>query len=80
MFQLQPGKKGADIAQWVGGGMKGPPPAAPVAGITAEAPKKYNDLLVDLKPGDYALLCFMPDAKDGKPHAMHGMIYDFKVM
>ena len=80
MFRLNKGKKGADIANWVGGGMKGPPPAAPVTGITPESPGKENILPVNLSPGSYALLCFMPDAKDGKPHAMHGMIYDFDVM
>ena len=26
------------------------------------------------EPGSYALICFVPDAKDGKPHAMHGML------
>ena len=28
---------------------------------------------VDLPPGEYGLLCFLPDAKDGKPHFLHGM-------
>jgi hypothetical protein len=79
MFRLAAGKKGEDIANWVSTGMQGPPPGAPVAGISAEAPGKENTLLLDLLPGDYALLCFMPDAKDGKPHVAHGMIYDFKV-
>ncbi len=79
MFRLQPGKTGEDIAKWVSTGMQGPPPAAPVAGISAEAPNHENTLLLDVKPGDYALLCFMPDAKDGKPHVAHGMIYNFKV-
>jgi len=80
MFRLTPGKKGEDIATWVETGMQGPPPAAPVAGISPEAPGRDNTLLLDLSPGNYALLCFMPDAKDGKLHAAHGMIYDFKVM
>lgn len=79
IFRLNDGKRGIAVAQWVGGGMQGPPPAAPITGITAEAPGKQNLLPVNLTPGNYALLCFMPDAKDGKPHAMHGMIYDFKV-
>ena len=79
IFRLMPGKKGEDIANWVFTGMQGPPPGAPVAGITPEAPGKKNTLLIDLKSGDYALICFMPDAKDGKPHATHGMIYNFKV-
>lgn len=79
IFRLAPGKKGADILQWVATGMQGPPPGMPVAGVTGMAPGRSNTLLVDLNRGDYALLCFMPDAKDGKPHAAHGMIYDFKV-
>jgi len=79
IFQLAPGKRGEDIADWVTKGMQGPPPGAPVAGITAEAPKHSNTLIMDLKPGEYAVMCFMPDAKDGKPHIAHGMIYNFKV-
>jgi hypothetical protein len=38
-----------------------------------------NDIPLDLTPGNYALLCFIPDAKDGKPHIMHGMMKDFTV-
>ena len=34
---------------------------------------------LDLKPGSYGLLCFVPDAKDGKPHAAHGMMRVFTV-
>jgi len=79
LFRVGDGKKGEDIANWVNTGMQGPPPGAPVSGISAEAPGKENTLLLDLSPGDYALICFMPDAKDGKMHAEHGMIYDFKV-
>ncbi len=31
-------------------------------------------ITADFTPGDYALICFLPDAKDGKPHFTHGMI------
>ncbi len=79
LFRLAAGKKGEDIANWVSAGMQGPPPASPVSGISAEAPGKENTLLLKLSPGNYALLCFMPDARDGKPHAMHGMIHNFKI-
>jgi hypothetical protein len=79
IFRLQPGKTGGDIFMWVDGGFKGPPPGAPVAGTAPEAKGHENVLMIDLSPGNYAILCFMPDAKDGKPHAMHGMIYDFQV-
>ena len=33
----------------------------------------------DLAPGDYGLICFVPDAKDGKPHLMHGMMKQITV-
>jgi len=80
IFRLDAKKTGEDIFKWVGGGMQGPPPAAPVGGISPESPGKRNLLIVNLVPGNYALLCFVPDAKDGNPHAAHGMIHDFKVM
>ncbi|MBM4188864.1 MAG: hypothetical protein FJ206_16285 [Gemmatimonadetes bacterium] len=38
-----------------------------------------NVFTVTLTPGDYALVCFIPDAKDGKPHATHGMIKTIKI-
>jgi len=33
----------------------------------------------DLAAGDYGFICFVPDAKDGKPHMMHGMMQQFAV-
>lgn len=79
IFRLQPGKTGEDILKWVTTGMQGPPPGAPVAGIAPEAPGKKNILMIDFRRGDYAVICFVP-GKDGKPHAAHGMIYNFKVI
>ena len=34
-----------------------------------------HEALMDLtlEEGNYVLTCFIPDAKDGKPHFMHGM-------
>ena len=34
---------------------------------------------VDLPAGDYALLCFVPDMKDGKAHYIHGMSKRIKI-
>jgi hypothetical protein len=79
MFRLEAGKTEEDTANWVGTGMQEPPPGAPVAGISAEAPGKDNTLRLNLSAGRYALLSFMPDAKGGEPHAMHEMIHNFKV-
>jgi len=79
LFQLMPGKTPADVAKFFDGGMKGQPPAMPVggvAGLSTGLTAYYN---VDLKPGDYAIICFLPDEKDGKPHYTHGMTQAIKV-
>lgn len=34
---------------------------------------------VDLKPGNYILLCYFPDIADGMPHALHGMLEVVKI-
>ena len=38
-----------------------------------------NDLALSLQPGHYAMLCFLPDAKDHAPHIAHGMVHEFTV-
>jgi hypothetical protein len=77
---LQPGKTGKDVLAWVGGGFQGPPPGKPIGGIAPENNGHENVLMIDLEPGNYAILCFMPDSHDGRPHAAHGMIHDFQVL
>jgi hypothetical protein len=76
--QLAPGKTPADLAKWVDD-MKGPPPATPMGGISGMAKGATVYVPVDLPPGEYGLLCFLPDAKDGKPHVAHGMMTQFTV-
>lgn len=45
----------------------------------AQGPSVSGQLTVDLTPGTYALLCFMPDTATGTPHAMLGMANTFAV-
>ena len=78
-FQLMPGKTAADIPKYVETGMKGPPPAVPLGGVSGVAAGRASFYEVDLKPGEYAVVCFLGDAKDGKPHFAHGMIQQIKV-
>lgn len=78
-FQLMPGKTAADVAKYFDGGMKGPPPAMPIGGVAGMTTGLTEYYTVDLKPGDYALVCFLPDEKDGKPHFTHGMTQAIKV-
>jgi hypothetical protein len=58
---------------------QGPPPGALVGGITGIAKGRTVDIPTAFTPGDYALICFVGDAKDGKPHLAHGMVKQFTV-
>lgn len=74
LARLAPGKKAEDLLAWVEK-MDGPPPIeGVVGGTTALGAGQDNIFQAELAPGDYALICFIPDAKDGKPHAAHGMM------
>jgi hypothetical protein len=53
--------------------MKGPPPGKPIGGIPAFMKGKNSFFEATLEPGEYGMICFIPDAKDGKPHMQHGM-------
>jgi hypothetical protein len=76
--QLAPGKTIQDLGKWVDD-MKGPPPGKPIGGIPAFIPGKKAFFEADLTPGEYGMICFVSDAKDGKPHVAHGMATQFKV-
>jgi uncharacterized cupredoxin-like copper-binding protein len=76
--KLLPGKTVADLGRWAEK-MSGPPPARFLGGVSPIAPGRSNEIALDLTPGHYAFLCFVPDAKDGKPHVAHGMVRDFVI-
>jgi len=78
--QMAPKKKAADLVNWVETGkMRGMPPAKPFGGATALGPGASEVVMVNLPAGNYGLFCFLPDAKDGKDHVIHGMVKDLKV-
>ncbi|HEY3747175.1 MAG TPA: hypothetical protein VGL17_13075 [Gemmatimonadaceae bacterium] len=79
LVQLAPGKTAKDFLAWAGGGMKGPPPAKPIGGIAGLERGMSQTFTANFTPGNYAFICFIPDAKDGKPHFTHGMTKDFSV-
>jgi plastocyanin len=78
LVKLAPGKKVEDFATWAES-MKGPPPAEPVGGVGVLDKGMRGTFTVDLTAGDYGLICFVPDAKDGKMHLKHGMMKNIKV-
>ncbi|MGH9423578.1 MAG: hypothetical protein ACRD3J_26625 [Thermoanaerobaculia bacterium] len=79
LVQLAPGKTANDFLSWAGGGMKGPPPAKPIGGIAGIERGMSETFTANFTPGNYAFICFIPDAKDTKPHFVHGMTKDFSV-
>jgi len=80
LLRLAPGKTVDDFGKWATtGGMKGPPPAMPLGGIGVIDAGGQGVFTADLTPGDYGLICFVPDAKDGKLHLMHGMVKQLEV-
>jgi hypothetical protein len=72
LVRLAPGKTLPDLMKWFEK-PAGPPPASAIGGV-APFTNTTNYFTASLTPGNYALICFVPDAKDGKPHFMHGMM------
>lgn len=55
--------------------------AAPIdsGGAQASAPGRTHWVELNLQPGTYAALCFVPDIRTGMPHAVMGMVTVFVV-
>lgn len=79
LARLAEGATALSFPEWADGGMKGPPPATLIGGVSAIATGMSASFPVDLSPGKYALICFVPDAVDGRPHFLHGMVEEFTV-
>ncbi len=76
---VEPGKTAADLLAWNPEVATEPPPARFLGGTVALAPSGESLVEADLAPGNYVLICYIPDAKDGKPHVAHGMVLPFTV-
>lgn len=79
MLKLAPGKTPADFARWGLAGRHGPAPGMPVGGVEFIEPGEGGVFPVNLVPGDYGFICFVPDKTDGKRHFLHGMMTQFTV-
>ena len=77
--KLAAGKTMQDVDTWFMGGMRGPAPMTPAPGMAALGKGRTGTFTMTLTPGRYSVACFVPDAKDGKPHEMHGMVQEFTV-
>jgi uncharacterized cupredoxin-like copper-binding protein len=80
LMELKPGKTLKDMSNWIERDMmKGPPPGRPIGGMANLDKGRTGSFAVELHPGHYGMICFVPDAKDGKPHSMHGMQKEIEV-
>ena len=78
LIQLDSGKTLSDMQQWIAK-MSGPAPGRAVGGVASMKPGTTNYFDVDLTPGEYVAICFVPAKSDGKPHFEHGMVKQFTV-
>ena len=77
--KLDSGATAQQLVRYVLRGMKGRPPALPLGGASGMVPGEHAYFSLTFTPGDYAIICFLPDAKDGKEHATHGMVKQIRV-
>lgn len=75
IWKLAPGKTAKDLAAWAEK-MDAPPPAQVVGGVSPMQAGIQNIAHLNLPAGQYVLICFIPDAKDGKEHLKHGMVQE----
>jgi hypothetical protein len=78
LVRLEPGMHVADVLRWAKD-FEGPMPGRVVGGTTGLSRGEIALLDVTFAPGTYAVLCFVPDAKDGRSHVAHGMTAEFTV-
>jgi hypothetical protein len=78
LVQLAPGKTPHDVIAFIEHGL-GSPPGLPIGGVSPLMPGGVSWFHADLQPGRYALICFLPDRKDGKQHFDHGMLQEIEV-
>ncbi|HEX5179678.1 MAG TPA: hypothetical protein VFW04_10125 [Gemmatimonadaceae bacterium] len=68
LFRMSPGADTADAMAWLEKSAVGSTRAHPLGGIVGEEHGLHSYFFANLTPGDYMLLCWMPDAKTGIPH------------
>ncbi len=78
LLKLAPGKTFQDVGRFMQK-PSGAPPFQDAGGMGGLAAGKSGIVALDLTPGNYVALCFIPDPKSGKPHFMLGMVASFSV-
>lgn len=79
VVQLEPGASAKDFTAALEPGAPGPPPGKAIGGLSAIEKGKHGFFTTQFEPGNYALICFMPDPESRKPHFALGMTHEFTV-
>lgn len=75
LLRLAEDKTAEDAAAFFAGEAAGPPPFSAIGGLQALMPGASQLLVMeDAEPGDYLMICQIPDPADGVPHAAKGMV------
>lgn len=80
LVKLAAGKTMKDFQAWLPVSDKDPNiPGTPLGGVVGLVKGQHAFFTANLDAGDYVLVCFLPDSKDGKPHFVHGMVQALKI-
>jgi uncharacterized cupredoxin-like copper-binding protein len=77
--RLLPDKTMLQAIVWMNSGQSGPAPVVMLGGASGIAKGRHMFVTGDFQPGKYVLLCFIPDARDGRPHSSHGMAKEITI-
>jgi hypothetical protein len=78
IMKLAEGKDMADVETF-GQTFQGEPPFASIGGFQAINPGQSGWLHLDLQPGNYVAICYVPDPASGHSHVELGMAMPFSV-
>lgn len=79
VIRLNDGATAQDYMAAMAPGAKGPPPGVMVGGPGAFSAGLGGYWTMDFTPGNYLLVCFVPDPGSGAPHVMKGMSRELTV-
>ncbi|HYH75605.1 MAG TPA: hypothetical protein VD735_06650 [Candidatus Saccharimonadales bacterium] len=72
--QVKQGTTNAQISAWLAGTGADPTvPGGSVLSFGTLSPQRYAQLNLNVNPGTYVILDFIPDTTTGRPHALDGM-------
>lgn len=76
LWQLHDGKSVADVIRWMNTTGPAVDPVTLIGGVPDLDPGQSAELVLDLVPARYVLICLVDDIHDHKPHFMHGMVHE----